>query len=338
MKRKLLTAALVVALSIPAVQVGAWGATGHRLVAEAAMRALPDEVPAFLRSQSAIADVAEIAREPDRWKGGGQPHDSERDLQHFVDLNDSYHVMTDAGPSIDALPERRAEYDTALVRAGIDLTDAGYLPYALMDGYQQVVRDFAYWRVLNAAEARETNPERRAWYRADRERRERLLIRDLGIWAHYVGDGSQPLHTSIHYNGWGDYPNPEGFTMSRRTHALVEGAYVPRNTRLSLIQAGMSAPTLDGFDLRARTASYIRGSVDQVAPLYRLEKAGAFAADTPEGAEFITAQLARGASELRDLTVLAWRESAGVSIGWPVIKVADVEAGADPWISLVGED
>jgi hypothetical protein len=28
----------------------------------------------------------------------------------------------------------------------------------------------------------------------------------LGIWSHYGGDASQPLHVSIHYNGWGDYP------------------------------------------------------------------------------------------------------------------------------------
>ena len=32
-------------------------------------------------------------REPDRWKGAGQPHDRERDTAHFVDLDDQGHVF-----------------------------------------------------------------------------------------------------------------------------------------------------------------------------------------------------------------------------------------------------
>ena len=48
---------------------------------------------------------------------------------------------------------------------------------------------------------------------------------------------------------------------------------------------------------------------------------------------------AAGAAELRDWTVAAWAESATASVGWPAVKVAEVEAGtADPWIAMVGED
>jgi hypothetical protein len=45
-----------------------------------------------------------------------------------------------------------------------------------------------------------------ARFARDRQIREMLTIRDLGVWTHYVGDASQPLHISIHYNGWGNYP------------------------------------------------------------------------------------------------------------------------------------
>ena len=39
------------------------------------------------------------------------------------------------------------------------------------------------------------------------------------------------------------------------------------------------------------------------------------------------------------LAVAAWAESATASVGWPAVKVAEVEAGtADPWLALVGED
>ena len=76
-----------------------------------------------------------------------------------------------------------------------------------------------------------------------------------------------------------------------------------------------------------------------MTPFYRLEKAGGFQNDDARGAAFATERLAAGAAELRDLTILAWRGSGTASIGWPAVKVAEVEAGAvDPWVSLIGED
>ena len=46
-----------------------------------------------------------------------------------------------------------------------------------------------------------------------------------------------------------------------------------------------------------------------------------------------------GAAELRDFYILAWRDSADDNIGWPAVKVAEVEAGTvDPWVAMYGED
>jgi hypothetical protein len=340
MKRLVLASVAVLALAASAVQVDAWGSTGHRLVGVAAMRALPDDLPAFLRTPGAAADVGELAREPDRWKGAGQPHDRERDTAHFVDLDETGHVMNAAGPAVDALPRLKSEYDAALIAAGLDVNDAGYLPYAIMDGWQQLVRDFAYIRVLNAAEARETDLERRAWYRVDRERREALTLRDIGVLGHYVGDGSQPHHTTIHYNGWDrNTPNPEGFTTSRQTHGDFENAFASRVARLDAVETAMPAPRDQAVTINGRIAAYLRTTLTEVTPFYRMEKAGAFRDIDPRGAQFVNARLGAGAGELRDLIVLAWRASAEVSIGWPAIKVAEVEAGtADPWAAMVGED
>lgn len=339
MKRLMIAAAALLLVSAPAMNVGAWGNTGHRLIGVAAMRALSDDLPAFLKTPASIADVGELAREPDRWKGAGQPHDRERDTAHFIDLDDNGFTMNAKGPSIDTLPRLKSEFDAALTTAGLSVNDAGYLPYAMMDAYQNLGRDFAYWRVLNAAEARETDPGKKAWYRADRERREALILRDIGVLAHYVGDGSQPHHLSIHFNGWGDYPNPEGFTNSRRTHGLFEGEFASRVARLDMIEAAMTQPQLAGLDLRARTTGYLKTTLGTVIPFYRLEKAGGFNGADPRGAAFVTERLAAGASELRDLIILCWRESGSASVGWPAVKVAEVEAGtADPWISMIGED
>lgn len=342
MKRLALAAAAVAAISavaVPAV-VSAWGATGHRLIGMAAVRALPEELPAFLRTPGAAAEIGELSREPDRWKGAGQPHDRERDTAHFVDMIDDGRVMTEAGMSIDALPRLKSEYDAALQAAGIKVDEAGYLPYAVIDAWQQLERDFGYWRVLNAAEAREADPARRAWYREDRLRREALILRDLGVLSHYVGDGSQPHHVTIHYNGWDrNTPNPEGFTTSRRTHGLFEGAFISRTASLAAVEAAMPAPNLEAADIRPRVSAYLRATLGQVTPFYRLEKAGGFNDSDPRGAAFAVERLAAGAAELRDLTVLAWRAAGEGQVGWPAVKVAEVEAGtADPWLAMIGED
>ena len=339
MKRFAIAALAVLAVAAPAVSVGAWGNTGHRLIGVAAMRALPEDLPGFLHTPGAVADVGELAREPDRWKGAGQPHDRERDTAHFVDLDDEGRVFDQRGMTLADLPRLKSDYDAALTQAGLSVNDAGWLPYAMMDAWQNLERDFAYWRVLNAAEARETNMERRAWYRADRERREALILRDIGQMGHYVGDGSQPHHTTIHFNGWGDYPNPEGFSRSRQTHGAFEGEFAGRIARLDAIEAAMTPLNADGFDMKARTVSYLTTTLGTVIPFYRLEKAGGFVNDDARGATFATQRLAAGASELRDWITAAWRASARSSIGWPAVKVAEVEAGTvDPWISMVGED
>lgn len=338
MKRLVIAALALVAVATPAV-VDAWGNTGHRLIGIAAMRALPADMPGFLKTPGAIADVGELAREPDRWKGAGQPHDRERDTAHFIDLDDAGHVFDPRGMPLAELPRLKSEYDAALTKAGLDVDDAGYLPYAMIDAWQNLGRDFAYWRVLNAAERRETNMERQAWYRADRLRREALILRDIGVMGHYVGDGSQPHHTTIHYNGWGEFPNPEGFTNSRQTHALFEGAFTNRVARLDAVEAAMPAASLDGFDVKARTVAYLTTTVGTVIPFYRLEKAGGFRDSDPRGAAFVNERLAAGAAELRDFIATAWTASGSASIGWPAVKVAEVEAGTvDPWIAMVGED
>lgn len=342
MKRFVVAAAAVCALAVAAVPavVSAWGNTGHRLIGVAAVRGLPDDLPAFLRTAAAATEVGELAREPDRWKGGGQPHDRERDTAHFVDMLDDGRIMVAGGPSIDALPNLKSEYDAALIAAGSSVNEAGYLPYAIMDGYQQLVRDFAYWRVLNAIEAREADPGKRAWYREDRVRREALILRDMGVLGHFIGDGSQPHHTTIHYNGWDrDTPNPEGFTRSRQTHGLFEGDFTARVARLDLVEAGMAAPRVDGFDLKARVPAYLKTTLAEVTPFYRLEKDGGFGEGDARGATFVNARLSAAAAELRDFYVAAWRDSADDAIGWPAVKVAEVEAGtADPWLAMHGED
>lgn len=335
MKRLLLIAAAA-ALAIPPHAAFAWGNSGHRMVGEVAMRALPSEIPAFLRTRQAAIDVGEFSREPDRSKGAGKVHDQDRDAAHFVDLEDDGRIL--GGPRLDALPATRADYEKALQAVGQDSWKAGYLPYSIVDRWQQLAKDFAFWRVVKAAEANPKWRAHRAWFKADRQRREAQILYDLGFLSHFVGDGSQPLHVTAHYNGWGDYPNPNGYSKAR-LHAPFESDLVYANVREPAVAAKVAPFRSCGCAIEKRTTDYLLRTGALVEPFYQMEKSGGLNAGDPRGTALATQQLAVGASELRDLVVEAWRNSATQTVGWKPVSVADVEAGrVDPFPSLYGID
>ena len=317
-------------------QALAWGSTGHRIIGRLAEASLPSEVPAFLRTPAAVQAVGELAREPDRWKGAGRTHDSDLDPGHFLDLSDDGTVL--GGPVLANLPLTRAEYEAQLRAAGADTWKAGYLPYSIVEGWQQLAKDFAYWRVDTAAARTAADPTRKAWYAADASQREALILRDLGTLGHYVGDGSQPLHVTVHFNGWGAFPNPNGYTQDK-AHGPFEGAYVRNFVTPDAVLAKMPAMTDCSCSIDRRTAAYLAVTSKTVEPFYQIYKAGGFAPGDAHGVAFATERLAAGAAELRDLVVLAWRASAQGEVGYPAVKVADVEAGkADPYDALLGLD
>lgn len=330
--------ALVLAVLVVAAPTSlfAWGASGHRMVGQAAIRALPPEAPAFLRAAQAARDVGELSREPDRTKGSGKLHDSDRDPGHFIDLGDDGTVL--GGPPMIPLAATRADYETQLRAAGIDQWKAGYLPYSIVDRWQQLTTDFAYWRVLKAAEANPKWKAHRTWFAQDRVRREALILKDLGELSHFVGDGSQPLHVSIHFNGWGDYPNPNHYSTAK-LHAPFEGDLVQATVTPAAVAAKVAPLRLCNCPIEQRVGDYLTATGQQVIPFYEMEKAGGLAPGDPRGTAFAVDRLAVGASELRDLTVEAWRASLSRSVGWKPAPVQDVLAGrVDPYPALYGTD
>ena len=328
--------AAVVLGALPASAAWAWGDTGHRLVGSLAVKALPKGLQAFLLTPRAAADVGELAREPDRWRNAGKAHDTMRDPAHFLDVDDSGRIL--GGPALDRLPTTRTDYETALRAAGTDSQKAGWLPYAIVDGYQQLFKDFTLWRADVAGEKTERIPARRAWITADRVRRERQIVFDLGVWAHYVGDASQPLHLTVHYNGWGDGPNPAGYTTDR-IHVAYEGEFVRANVTAAAVAARMKPLRDCHCGIEARTADYLRATYATVIPFYELQKAGGLKDGDRRGADFTADRLAAAAGELRDLTVQAWNASAYGAIGYPPTGIGEIEAGrADAYALLYGMD
>src|SRR5262245_5363197 len=148
-----------------------------------------------------------------------------------------------------------------------------------------------------------------------------------GIWSHYVGDGSQPLHVSIHFNGWGDFPNPNGYTNSKKIHAYFEGEFVRSNLKRAAVAAQVGQYQNCGCSIEEKARKLLATTLANVVPFYKIEKQGGFKAYDQRGIDFATARLALGAQFIRDTIYDAWLASADAMVGYPMVSVRDIEAG-----------
>ena len=302
----------------------AWGDTGHRLVGEEAMRALPKGLPGFLYLRQSVRDVGQFSREPDIWRKAGAIHDAERDPAHLMRLDDN--GLTLAGTDLSAMPATHSDYDAAVRAHGGDPLKAGYLYYSLSDAYAQVRKDFGVLRVIGLAIAGEKDKARLDDLKEALRRRQDLTLRDIGILSHYAGDATQPMHVSVHYDGWGDFPNPEGFT-TEHVHWPVEGPYVHDHVTQAMVHDRLSPPTACTGPAESCIAARLKRNWTQVAPLYKLEKTGAFKPESNAGANYLATLLARGASDLRDMIADAWAQSGDAVVNSAGVSVTDVTSG-----------
>jgi hypothetical protein len=330
--KTIVIAALLIA--VPHAPALAWGGTGHRMIGELAIKNLPATLPAFLRTPQARAQIGLMAQEPDISRGAGQPHDGDSDPGHFVDVADDGTIL--GGPTLATLPAMRRDYDTALRAANTNEYVAGFLPYNIMGGWQQLVKDFALLRRDMAAQKyarkfRMTAQEQAAFAR-QRAVRELLTLRDLGVWAHYIGDASQPMHVSVHYDGWGDFPNPNGYPTAKGLHAKFEADFVNANIIDADVAARIKPYRPCDCTIQRWTQDYLSASLAQLIPMFDLAKQGAFDTATPQAKAFTAERLAVAATMLRDMVADAWTESGKATLGYKTkMTVAELEAGtADP--------
>jgi hypothetical protein len=186
------------------------------------------------------------------------------------------------------------------------------------------------WRAFKAGLETASTEGDRAYFAAHLQLREQLILRDIGHWSHFVADASQPMHVSVHYNGWGPLPNPDGYTTAP-IHAAFEGAYVRRFIPFDAVRDQLRPYADRGVaTIEQRVPLYLAETLAQVVPLYRAAKASGdddYATAQPAETAIVTKQLAAGASELRDEIVHAWHQSTQLVIGYPFVRVSDIEAG-----------
>jgi hypothetical protein len=303
----------------------AWGATGHEFISGIAAELFPEEIPAFLRTPEAVATIAVFGREPDRDKHTGDPHDGDLNPMHYVKLSDDGAV--DGILPLDKLPVTIDAYDAALRAGGSSPYKAGYLPYAIVVGWQQLAKDFAYWRASSIGAKTALDPADRAWFDRDRQRRELLLLRDLGYWSHFPGDASMPLHDSVHFYGWGPYPNPQGYSTEEAMELFIKGTFVRRNIKRDAVKAGVPPYRACTCTIWDRARTLILASHTMVVPIYELEKRGEFKKGGDEAVALVTAQLAVGAAAVRDMVIDAWAASGDMMVGDPAVSMRDILSG-----------
>jgi hypothetical protein len=295
-RRGLISLALIALVLFQSQAAVAWGNEGHIYVNRVAAEKIPATMPHFLRR--AVTEIAYLGPEPDRWRSPSEfALKNAQEPDHFIDL--------ERVSWLDPLPQGRYEFLRKLYEKRASTTDhpddylperVGLQPYITMEVYGRLKAAFREYRQLRAAH----QPTRAV---------EQAIIFYAGWLGHYVADGSQPLHTTIHYNGWVG-PNPHGYTTEHGIHAQFESAYVAANITAKDFAGLVKSPErLD--DPFARYVAYLRQSNGMVENVYALEKAGGFAGKgSPAAFEFTTRRLATASQMLLDLWYTAWMESA----------------------------
>lgn len=326
-----------------ATEARAWGHTGHVGISTLAIQLLPSDLPAFVRTPAAAQFIGELGAEADESKTTGTlrnptgtsttatVHDRERDPGHYTDIDDNGFIIGGIVP-LNALPESREAFDTAeraaTSPAGQDQYTAGYVPYELMDGFQQVRKDFGIWRALQAGLSTATAPNDVAYFRLQLQIRQQLILRDIGYWSHFVADASQPMHVSVHFNGWGNYPNPSGYTTAP-IHSPFEGSFV--RSYIDFTSLAIRPYSARGVNsIEARVPSYLAETLSRVVPTYQAELSSGhdgYRTDQPAEHAVVKASIEAGVAELRDMIIDAWNQSTNITVGFPLVRVDDAIAG-----------
>jgi hypothetical protein len=168
-----------ISLCVAPTRAYAWDSHTHRLIARLAIDALP-ESPLKRMFEAHAADLQDDAVAPDEVL---RPRYGQAEaIRHYIDLEnfgaDPFAVLQ---PDISVIAR---EYGAQT------LSKSGTLPWTIEAEAQAIEQA---WHGGNCAEA----------------------ILHSGYLAHYVGDASQPLHTTKYYDG---YPQDRGL------HARLEGA------------------------------------------------------------------------------------------------------------------
>ncbi|MEE8368083.1 MAG: hypothetical protein V3S30_07175 [Thermoanaerobaculia bacterium] len=281
-----LIVAFGVLVGLSSRSVFAWSIAGHQSTARMAVRLLPADFPEFFRmGQSA---VAHSVIDPDVIKLRTLLQLRNREYpEHYLDWE------MFGGRDF---PATRYEYIARLHQLNQKPASTGFLPYAIVENFQELMLAFA---------------EHRRWPDNLHVRSKILIL--AGHLAHYAGDLCQPLHTTIHHNGrakrGAESPNTG-------IHFAVDGLF--ESTSIGHSVVGIHLAPLASGNLLTEVQRQFEGSFRLVDRVYELE---ADLRAAHEGGE-PTAQLIAFAKERQHCTISfisglfqsAWIDSASLQL------------------------
>ncbi|MBA4136125.1 MAG: hypothetical protein C0518_02270 [Opitutus sp.] len=325
----------------------AWDYEGHRAVNQVALASLPADFPAFVREPAAAERIAWLSSEADRWRSAPDlPARHCNAPDHYLDIeylamagldaatvsSFRYEFVVQYAQGRAAHPQNFAPIDPA---QNSDRTREwpGFLPWTIAEYFGKLRGNFARLKVLEEMGTSDEIAQARA-----------SIVEMMGIMGHFLGDAAQPLHTTIHHNGWVG-PNTNNYTTGRGFHSWIDSGFINRaKLDLAPLAAQARPAALLSLDARpdgrdpmfAHAMAFLQGQHRLVEPLYQLEAAGKLKAENnppdAEAVDFIRQRVLTAGQMLGNLWLTAWRSAApdGFLRGQLIRQKAAAEGAAAP--------
>ena len=182
----------IIILAVTSLPARAWWPGGHSILSEAAVRALPREVPVYFRRGAGL--IAHCSQDPDVAKNRDLPNVNDSEYpEHYFD----YELLQGR-----ALPPTRYQFVQLCAELKLHPKEIGLLPYAIAEWTERLAMAFA---------------EHRRWPDDPSIRSKSLVY--AGFLAHYAQDMCMPLHVTIDHDG---RTNADGTSPRSGIHAKVD--------------------------------------------------------------------------------------------------------------------
>jgi hypothetical protein len=304
----------------------AWDYEGHYAVNELALASLPTNFPAFALAPETRDRIAYLAGEADRWRnetslknGTGLALGHASGPDHYLDLEDlklygltpeklpplRYDFVADIVTARAAHPEKFPAIDPA---KDSDHTRelSGFLPWAITENYEKLQSGFATLAALEKSGGTPT----------EIENAKEDIVFVMGVMGHFVGDASQPLHTTMYHHGWTTNDNPNHYTTSFGFHAWIDGGFFRKTGGIDVKKLSVKIHPAEKIPAASDPNGIFQTSVNfivkankLVEPLYILDRDGKLSNKENRGAEgraFLEGQLVKSGQLLGDLWFTAW--------------------------------
>lgn len=278
--------------------------------------------PAFLKSHEDY--IAFLAPVPDSWRQLSEPF-----LKIVEDPNHGW-FQEQSLTLMQNPPRSRYEFIIDLYREHQKTKDpltnvrwTGTIPYAAVEYYERIKAGMRRYRAAKEA----GGPELKFL--------EIEIATNVGYLGHYVADAANPMHDTIHHDGW-QGENPKGYTTDPRVHGRFETGYVELIGLTSADLAPRVKPAKLLEDPFAALMRHIASSFAELERSFVLDKAGAFTDAKNDEARALIVKLTASAAELmRDLLHTAWIKSGestrpAMAPGGTFMSPNDPRNGANP--------